>query len=95
MLSISSEIAPHYLEELMRLAAQLDVKVRVERLGDEEVPAESGLAWIDGKPVLFIDSRLSDIDKVDVAARELSAFPLEGVYVKPAIRELLENADDN
>jgi hypothetical protein len=90
MLSISSEIAPHYLEELMRLAAQLEVQVRIERLGDEENPVESGLAWVDGKAILFIDSRLPDIQKVEVAARELSVFPLEGMYIKPAIRKLLE-----
>ncbi|MDT8396350.1 MAG: hypothetical protein RRA32_07910 [bacterium] len=91
MLSLSPEIAPHYFEELLRLASQLDVKVRVERLGDEEVPVESGLAWIEGKAVLFIDSRLSDIEKVDAAARELSVFPLEGLYIKPAVRKILEN----
>ena len=90
MIAISPEIAPHYLEELMRLAAQLDVTVRVERLGDEETPVESGLAWVEGKPTLFIDSRLADIQKVEVAARELSTFPLEGIYLKPAIRKLLE-----
>ena len=90
MIAISPEIAPHFLEELLRLAALLDVTVRVERLGDEETPVESGLAWVEGKPTLFIDSRLTDIQKVEVAARELAAFDLEGVYVKPAIRELLE-----
>ncbi|MDF1536040.1 MAG: hypothetical protein P1S46_05985 [bacterium] len=91
MLSLPPEIAPHYFEELMRLAVQLDVTVRVERLGDEETPVESGLAWIEGKAVLFIDSRLSDIEKVDAAARELSVFPLEGLYIKPAVRKILEN----
>jgi len=90
MLQISPALAPHYLEELMRLAAQLEVQVRVERLGDEENPVESGLAWVDGKAILFIDSRLPDIQKVEVVAKELSVFPLEGMYIKPAIRELLE-----
>ena len=94
MIAISPEIAPHYLEELMRLAAQLEVRVRVERLGDEENPVESGLAWVDGKAILFIDSRLPDIQKVEVAAKELSVFPLDQLYIKPAIRELLEKADD-
>ena len=93
MLSISPEIAPHYLEELLRLAAQLEVKVRIERLGDEENPVESGLAWVDGEAILFIDSRLPDIHKVEVAAKELAVFDLDELYIKPAIRELLENAD--
>jgi hypothetical protein len=93
MIKISPEIAPHFLEELLRLAALLDVTVRVERLGDEETPVESGLAWVEGEATLFIDSRLTDIQKVEVAARELSTFSLEGFYIKPAIRELLENAD--
>jgi hypothetical protein len=92
MIAISPEIAPHYLEELMHVAVQLDITVRVERLGDEETPVQSGLAWVEGKPTLFIDSLLTDIQKVEVAARELSTFPLEGLYIKPAIREILERA---
>jgi hypothetical protein len=29
---------------------------------------------------------------VEVTAKELAVFPLEGMYVKPAIRKLLETA---
>ncbi len=90
MIDIPVKLAPHYLEELMRLALLLEVEVRLERLGDEEMPAESGMARVEGQAILFIDSRLPDIQKVEVVARELAAFPLEGIYLKPAVRALLE-----
>ena len=78
------------LHELLELAYRLDVTVRKERLGDEELPAESGLAWIDGTPVLFLEARLSPAEPVAVLVRELSRFPIEDVYIKPGIRALLE-----
>jgi hypothetical protein len=86
---IAEELIPHYLAELMKVAAQLDVQVRVERLGDAETPIESGLAWVEGKAVMFLDPRLSDLEKVQVIAREISRFPTEELFLKPAIRELL------
>ena len=76
------------LNELLDLARRLEIRVRRERLGDEDVPVQSGLAWIDNCPVLFLDSRISSAEAVQVLVRELSDFPLEDVYIKPGIRAL-------
>ena len=76
------------MHELLELAHRLKIKVRRERLGDEDVPVHSGLAWIDHQPVLFLDSRLSALEAVDILVRELADFPLEDIYIKPGIRAL-------
>ena len=77
------------LHELLELAFRLQIKVRRERLGDEDVPVQSGLAWVDNCPILFLDSRLSVPEAVDILVKELSEFPLEDIYIKPGIRVLL------
>jgi len=78
------------LHELLELAYRLEIKVRRERLGDEDVPIRSGLAWIDNCPVLFLDSRLTAQEAVDILVKELSDFSLENLYIKPGIRALLD-----
>jgi len=78
------------MHELLELAHRLDIKIRRERLGDEDVPVQSGLAWVDHQPVLFLDSRLSAPEAVDILVREISDFPLEDLYIKPGIRALLD-----
>jgi len=83
------------LHELLELAFRLKIRVRRERLGDEDVPVQSGLAWVDNCPILFLDSRLSTMEAVDVLVKELSEFPLEEIYVKPGIRALVNPAPEN
>jgi len=83
------------MQELLELAFRLEIKVRRERLGDEDVPIQSGLAWIDHRPVLFLDSRLSALEAVDVLVRELADFPLANIYIKPGIRALFDPAPDD
>jgi hypothetical protein len=83
------------LHELLEVARRLEIKVRRERLGDEDVPVQSGLAWIDHKPVLFLDSRISSSEAVDLLIRELAGFPLEDLYIKPGIRALLNPASED
>lgn len=83
------------LQELLDLAHRFEIRVRRERLGDEDVPVQSGLAWVDSCPVLFIDSRISTAEAVEILIRELSGFPLEDVYIKPGIRALFHPAAED
>lgn len=83
------------MHELLELAFRLEIKVRRERLGDEDVPVQSGLAWIDHQPVLFLDSKISAPEAVDILVRELAGFPLEDLYIKPGIRALLDPAPED
>lgn len=77
------------VHELLEVAFRLGIRVRRERLGDDEVQVQSGLAWVDNQPVLFIDSKLDPAEAMEVLVRELAVFPLDGIYIKPGIRALL------
>ena len=83
------------MHELLELAYRLEIKVRREKLGDEDVPVQSGLAWIDHQPVLFLDSRISAPEAVGIIVKELAGFPLEDVYIKPGIRALFDAASED
>ena len=77
------------LPDLLMLAERLGIEVRREALGDAETEVKSGLAMVDGRPILFLDSRIGSREAVEVFVRELRAYPLEDVYLKPALRDLL------
>jgi hypothetical protein len=79
----------HLLADLLVLAERLDVRVRREALGDEETEVNSGLATVEGRPVLFLDSRIDSREAVEVLLRELRVFHLDDVYLRPALRRLL------
>jgi len=83
------------VHELLELARRLEIKVRRERLGDEDVPVLSGLAWVDNCPVLFLDSRISPAEAVEVMVRELADFSLEDIYIKPGIRALFDPVQED
>ena len=83
------------VHELLELAGRLGIRVRRERLGDEDMLVQSGLAWVDHQPVLFLDSRLSVPETLGVLIKELSDFPLEDLYIKPGIRALLAPGSDD
>jgi len=86
-----SEKSEFILAELVHLADQMDVQIRREALGDDEAPAESGLAHLDGRPVIFLDRRLEAVEAVGVLVRELAKFRMDDIYIKPAIRKLFED----
>lgn len=83
------------LAELVHLASQMDVQVRNEALGDDEAPARSGLAHLEGKPVIFLDRRLETVEAVSVLVKELGKFRMNDIYIKPAIRKLFEGSGDD
>ena len=89
-----NERSEFILAELVHLADQMDVQIRREALGDDEAPAESGLAHLDGRPVIFLDRRLEAVEAVGVLVRELAKFRMDDIYIKPAIRKLFEDTKD-
>ncbi len=89
-----SEKSEFILAELVHLADQMDVQIRREALGDDEAPAESGLAHLDGRPVIFLDRRLEAVEAVGVLVRELAKFRMDDIYIKPAIRKLFEDIEE-
>ncbi|MBM3280427.1 MAG: hypothetical protein FJY95_20475 [Candidatus Handelsmanbacteria bacterium] len=74
------------LQELETLAAQLGVEVRYE-----ELEGEGGLCRYGGRYYVIAGRHLATNGRIRLLIRELRRLPLEGVYLRPSVRELLEN----
>jgi hypothetical protein len=84
--------AEQLCDELKTLAERLGVKVREENLLREAgYHTRSGMCRVKGEDVLFVDRTLSAGDRVEVLVEELSRRDLQGIYVSPALRRLLES----
>ena len=78
------------LSQLEGLAYMLDIAVRYEKMAEEDVSNAGGLCRLKGECVIIVNSRASVKDKIQTLAKALKNFDLNDVYVRPAIRELLE-----
>ncbi|MFC1526198.1 hypothetical protein ACFL6X_05230 [Candidatus Latescibacterota bacterium] len=73
------------LQELEALAAELAVDVRYE-----DLDSRGGLCRFGGRTCLLLSRDLSVPERVDLFAEGLAGLPLEGVFMRPRVRELLE-----
>lgn len=75
---------------LNELAAQLGVEVRLEPLGEEEgCQVSGGLCRLGDRLVAFVDRRLQPPGRARQLGGALLGLDLEGVYLRPALREYL------
>lgn len=78
------------LDHLEALAYGLGVQVRYERLESETAFPTGGLCKIKDKHFIIINSGATTSEKIRTITRALRRFDLSGIYLKPAIRDLLE-----
>lgn len=76
-----------YLEEL---AEKVGISVRYEDLSSPEFTAQSGLCRIRGRSFYIMDTSKDLTQRIAALSECLSQVDLEGVYVMPAIRAILE-----
>jgi len=82
---------PHHLyEQLENLAQQLGIFIRYEDLSDSDAPARSGLCMVRGRHLYIMDSATTLSERIRLLSSCLSQMDLEGRYVLPAIRKVLE-----
>jgi len=75
----------------IELLGRLGVDVRREHLGGE---GRSGLCTIRGRRAFFLDLDADLATRAEQSLAALAGLPeLEGVYVAPALRELLEQIE--
>jgi hypothetical protein len=74
------------LQSLEGLAGQLSVDIRREDL--EGGPG--GLFRLRGRFCILLDRNLSVAERVELMTRSLAKLPLDGVFIPPAVREMLE-----
>jgi len=79
-------------EHLEILARQLGISIRSENLRDSDAPARSGLCKLKGRQVYIMDSSSSLSERIRLLSVCLSQMDLDGVFILPAIRKVLEGA---
>jgi hypothetical protein len=73
------------LQELEALAAELAVDVRYE-----DLDSRGGLCRFGGRTCLLLNRNLTVSERVNLFAEGLADLPLEGVFMRPRVREFLE-----
>ena len=72
------------------LAEQLGILIRYEDLSRHEPGAFSGLCRVKGTHLFFMDKAKPLSEKIAALTQCLSRMDLDGVYLLPAVREVLE-----
>ena len=78
------------LLQLEELAEKLGVLVRDENINIDDVSSTGGLCIVEGQHILILNSKTTLQEKIQVAIKALRQFDISEIYVKPGIRELLE-----
>lgn len=81
------------LQQLEDLANKLGITVRHETVSVEESSGAGGLCRLKGEYVLILYSQASGQEKIRIVVEALKQFPLNDIYIKPALRELLEGPE--
>ena len=74
------------LTELESVASQLGIKLRYEK-GD----FEGGYCVLKSERVIVINKKLSPSMRLSVLARGINEIGLNNIYVKPAVRDFIED----
>ena len=77
-------------QELISLAERLQVTVSEQNLKTSGVKVKSGFCKVRGQDMVVMDKHKSIHDKIRLLATQLAAIPHDDLYIKPAVRELLE-----
>jgi hypothetical protein len=78
-------------QELIDLAERLGIAVSEQNLRKTGIKAKSGLCKVRGKSLFIMDKHKSIHKKIELLSECLAAVPHENIYIKPVVRELLEN----
>ncbi len=82
------------IRQLEELAVKFGLQIRYEpiRIDDNLSTVPGGMCRLRGDNVLIINSNATVRDKINTLAEAVKNFDLDGVYILPVIRELLEKA---
>ena len=80
-----------WLEET---AEKAGIRVRYEQLDLVDAVVRNGLCTIKGDRVLFVHRSHPVAEKIRILAEALKRVDLTGVYLKPAVRDLVDPDDE-
>jgi hypothetical protein len=75
---------------LQEILESVGVEVRCERMKGDVAFFPGGLCRLKGRPVVIINNRASQLERLMILARAVKGFDLSHIYLKPAVREFLE-----
>jgi hypothetical protein len=80
------------IDQLEELAGRFGIQIRYEAIKQDEdlVRIVGGLCLLRGEYVVIIDSKATMRDKIRTLAEAVKYFNLDQVYIKPALRALLD-----
>jgi hypothetical protein len=78
------------LGHLEALAHALGIQIRYESIESETTFPSGGLCRIRDKQVIIVNTKATVGEKVQTLTRALRRFDLSNMYLKPALRDLLE-----
>lgn len=78
------------LDGLSDVARKVGVEVRHGHLQARGVRSIGGACRVGEQWMVLIDRRLPTAEQVDLLATELKRFPLDEIFVPPALRDLIQ-----
>jgi hypothetical protein len=81
------------LEHLEQIAIRLGVELRYENLGSPGLRSDGGFCKVEGKPMILINRKDSRRRQIQILARSLQKLNLEGIFIPPAVRRVIESHD--
>jgi hypothetical protein len=78
------------LSHLEALAHTLGIQIRYESIESETTFPSGGLCRIRDKPVIIVNMKAPVGEKIQTLTQALRRFDLSNIYLKPALRDLLE-----
>jgi hypothetical protein len=82
--------AEQLYEELERIVTSLGVEIREESI-EEGINSRGGLCTVKGRTLLIINRSIELAAKNNLIMQSLQAFNLEEIYVKPYVRNIIED----
>ena len=83
------------IDQLEELAERFGIQIRYEPIKQDEdlVKLVGGLCLLRGEYVLIIDSKATTQDRIRTLAEAVKHFDIDGIYIRPVVRELLDKFD--
>ena len=79
------------LGQLEELAQSLGIEIRNEPLKKEGSFSPGGLCRFKGEYILIFNTRATKGDRIEALAKAVKRFDLNEVYLRPGLREFLDN----
>lgn len=80
------------LEQLEELAGKLGIRIRYENLQKMNPGMTGGLCRVNGEFHLLVDKRTGRQERIGLFLGALKRFELNGIYMAPNLRSLLEES---